>query len=270
VSVTVTGATVYTITIGPGENAYANSLTVNSTQATVLDEGTLTLAGALTVDAGHFEIAGGATLTAGTVANGTTVAFLDDTGLLDLTAPAGADFNISGFTGSAANAGQSDEIELTGVWHIESETTGSTVTLDLQNASGQTVTLAFDDLSPRSLAVSNNGTDTFIYDPPGTGRSPAAPNTNSGSVSIGGAGNDSFVFHPGMGAETISNFNPQADTIELDHFANVQNLQQLAADITSNAHGDALIELGHNDSLTVAGMTAAQLQAHLQSFVHLH
>jgi hypothetical protein len=90
------------------------------------------------------------------------------------------------------------------------------------------------------------------------------------SVSVGGPGNDNFVFKPGVGADTIVNFNPQADTIELDHFANAQNTQQLAALVTADAHGDAVIELGHSDSITILGMTASYLQAHLQSLVHLH
>jgi hypothetical protein len=90
------------------------------------------------------------------------------------------------------------------------------------------------------------------------------------SVSIGGPGNDNFVFVPGVGADTIINFNPTADTIELDHFANLQNTQQLAALIATDAHGDAVIELGHGDSITLPGMAASYLQAHLQSLVHLH
>jgi Ca2+-binding RTX toxin-like protein len=89
-------------------------------------------------------------------------------------------------------------------------------------------------------------------------------------VSIGGPGNDTFLFHPGEGAETINNFNPQADTIELDHFANVQSAQALAAAVTIDAHSDAVLELGHGDSVTIPGMTASFLQAHLQSLVHLH
>jgi hypothetical protein len=44
----------------------------------------------------------------------------------------------------------------------------------------------------------------------------------------------------------------------------------LASLITTDAHGYAVIELGHNDSITVPGMTANYLQAHLQSLVHLH
>ena len=83
-------------------------------------------------------------------------------------------------------------------------------------------------------------------------------------------GNDDFVFKTGVGADTIVNFNPQADTIELDHFANIHNAQELAAAITTDPHGDAVIELGHNDSITIPGMTAGYLQAHLQSLVHLH
>ena len=77
------------------------------------------------------------------------------------------------------------------------------------------------------------------------------------------------MFHPGIGADTVANFNPQNDTIELDHFANVQNVQQLAALIGTDAHGDAVIELGHNDSITLPSVTQSYLQAHLQSLVHL-
>jgi hypothetical protein len=90
------------------------------------------------------------------------------------------------------------------------------------------------------------------------------------SVSIGGPGNDNFVFQPGIGADTIVNFNPQVDTIELDHFANIQTIQELASLITTDSHGDAVIDLGHNDSITLPGMNAAQLQAVLHSAVHLH
>ena len=81
---------------------------------------------------------------------------------------------------------------------------------------------------------------------------------------------DTFIFHPGMGAETAANFNPQIDTIELDNFNNIHSVQQLALLITNDAQGGAVIELGHNDSITLPGVTAAQLQAHLHSLVHLN
>ncbi len=56
-----------------------------------------------------------------------------------------------------------------------------------------------------------------IFDPPATASATGA----KGSVSISGPNSDAFVFHPGMGAETATNFNPKVDTIELDHFANI-------------------------------------------------
>ena len=85
------------------------------------------------------------------------------------------------------------------------------------------------------------------------------------SVSFGGPGNDSFVFQPGIGADTIVNFNPQNDTIELDQFANAQTVQELQSLITTDAHGDAVIALGHNDSITLAGTTPAELQQVIQA-----
>jgi hypothetical protein len=90
------------------------------------------------------------------------------------------------------------------------------------------------------------------------------------SVSIGGPGNDNFIFKPGIGADTIVNFNPQVDTIEFDEFANAKTLQQLASLIAHDAHGDAVIDLGHNDSITVPGLTHTYLQTHLEALVRLH
>ncbi len=116
-------------------------------------------------------------------------------------------------------------------------------------AAGQTVTQSYD---------------VSVTDPQGSSANQTV------AVSIGGAGNDSFVFQPGIGADTIIDFNPQHDTIELDHFANAQTVQELQALITPDVHGDAVINLGHNDSITLPGVTPAELQAVLQSAVHLH
>lgn len=107
---------------------------------------------------------------------------------------------------------------------------------------------------------SQSGTGTLVTDPVST---PA--NNQAGSVSVGGPGNDNFVFHPGIGADTIVNFDPTHDTIELDHFANAQTVQQLESLITSDVHGDAVIALGHNDSITIANVSAAHLQHAAQS-----
>lgn len=100
-------------------------------------------------------------------------------------------------------------------------------------------------------------------------QNPAVHFDQTVSVSIGGAGSDNFVFQPGIGAETILNFNTQTDTIELDHFSNVQTTQQLAALVTADAHGDAVIDLGHNDSITLTGITPTQLHQVLANVVHL-
>ena len=90
------------------------------------------------------------------------------------------------------------------------------------------------------------------------------------SVSIGGSGSDNFVFKLGIGADTIVNFNALHDTMELDNFSSAQTVQQLQALITVDVHGGAVIELGHGDSIILAGTTPQQLEAIVQSAVHLH
>jgi adhesin HecA-like repeat protein len=96
-------------------------------------------------------------------------------------------------------------------------------------------------------------------------QNPAASLNQTVAVSIGGPGNDNFVFAPGMGADTILNFNPGHDTIEFDHFTNAQTIQELQSLITADVHGDAIINLGHNDSVTLANTTTTQLQQAIQA-----
>jgi len=146
-----------------------------------------------------------------------------------------------------------------------------TFTLDPATESNGVATVGFEfHLANDQINLAPEETLTQSYavavtDP----QNPAVNVEQTVSVSIGGPGNDNFVFAPGIGADTIVNFNAH-DTIELEHFANIENVQQLAAQISTDVHGDALIELGHNDSITLPGMSASYLQAHLQSLVHLH
>jgi len=109
--------------------------------------------------------------------------------------------------------------------------------------------------------TSTQSYDVVLADP----QNPAATQSQSVSVTVGGSGNDNFVFAPGIGADTLLNFNPQHDTIELDHFANVQTVQELQSLITTDIHNDAVIDLGNHDSITLANTTSAQLQQAIQT-----
>ena len=180
---------------------------------------------------------------------------------------AGFSGQISGFVGTAPDTAHSDAIDLEGINYNSSsfsETYDAAKGLLTVTDGSHSASLTFDNFDGTLSFASDGNGGTLITDPPATRSSNPSP-----SVSVGGPGNDNFVFQPGIGADTVANFNPQADTIELDHFANVQNVQQLAALIGTDAHGDAVIELGHSDSITLPGVTQSYLQAHLQSLVHL-
>jgi VCBS repeat-containing protein len=97
--------------------------------------------------------------------------------------------------------------------------------------------------------------------------------TQSVTVTIAGAGNDAFVFHPGVGADTIVNATA-ADTIELDGFSSVTSSKQLASlladaqaglsqSLFQTAHGghDTLINLGNHDVITLTNIPLSALHA---------
>jgi hypothetical protein len=174
---------------------------------------------------------------------------------------------ISGFNGQKSECPSlltSDEIDLRGVAVCNvcfSEDANGNAIIAVKT-DGHTITIDNFDFSNLEKASDGQG-GTIIFDPP-------AAATISPSVSIGGAGNDTFVFHPGEGLQTISNFDPQHDAIELDQFANIHNVQELATAITPDVHGNAMIGLGHGDGIAIPGVSSNFLQQNLQNLVHLH
>jgi hypothetical protein len=67
VVIALSGSAAYTVTITSGASASATSLTVNSPNATLLDQGTLTLTGTLMVSSGIFDLANGGSVSGGTL-----------------------------------------------------------------------------------------------------------------------------------------------------------------------------------------------------------
>jgi VCBS repeat-containing protein len=97
--------------------------------------------------------------------------------------------------------------------------------------------------------------------------------TQSVTVTIAGPGNDAFVFHPGVGADTIVNA-ASTDTIELDGFSSVTSSKQLASLLaeaqagqsqsllqTANGGHDTLIHLGNHDVIRLANVPLSALHA---------
>jgi hypothetical protein len=76
-----------------------------------------------------------------------------------------------------------------------------------------------------------------------------------------GAQSDSFILHAGFGADVVTGYQPGSDSFSLDH-GEVANFAALIADARSDGHGDVVITLSPHDSLTLNGLTLAQLQSH--------
>ncbi len=181
------------------------------------------------------------------------------------TAPANAEGAIS-IPGGSSTDTYSENVKEEGSSYV------GTFSIEAPTKGDGGVSVAFEfSLGSDQINLAPEETLTQCYDVNVTdAQNPAANVSQTVLVSIGGPGNDNFVFQPGVGADTIVNFNPQQDAIELDNFANAQSVQELQSLIVTDAHGNAVIDLGHSDSITIPGVTASYLQAHGESLVHLH
>jgi VCBS repeat-containing protein len=100
----------------------------------------------------------------------------------------------------------------------------------------------------------------------GTSQNDTFNNVGNGVSVFGGGGNDTFVFNAGFGSATIGDFNVDKNTIDISHtlFASVSAILASAQSINSG-HDTVLTDAAH-DTITLVGVTVAQVQAHAGDF----
>jgi T1SS-143 domain-containing protein len=93
----------------------------------------------------------------------------------------------------------------------------------------------------------------------------ATAQSASAAPAATGTNGDTFVFAANFGHETITNFRPETDVIEIDHkvFA---DFQALLAATHDDGNGNAVITANPNDTITVENVTVAQLVQHQSDF----
>ena len=116
------GSAPYTVTIASGTSVSAASVTVNSANATLLDQGTLTLTGALLVSSGIFDLVNGGTVSGGTLQatggsfawNGGTLSGVTYDGTMNLSASSSYVYVTNGLTMAGVGGTGTGTIDLTG------------------------------------------------------------------------------------------------------------------------------------------------------------
>jgi hypothetical protein len=121
-------------------------------------------------------------------------------------------------------------------------------TKDIVNGGNNWTQLAIDDAAIEAA----NGNDVLIGQPNDT--------------LTGGGGSNTFVFNLSFGKETVKDFNVGQDVLRFDHtlFANATASQVLSQ--THDSKAGAVIVVDAHDTVTLTGVTVAQLQSHSSDF----
>src|SRR5262245_61627224 len=93
----------------------------------------------------------------------------------------------------------------------------------------------------------------------------ATTQTATAAPEATGPNGDTFVFAANFGHETIANFHPDTDVIEIDHTV-FADFQALLAATHDDGSGNAVIAANPNDTITVKNVTVAQLVQHQSDF----
>jgi len=181
---------------------------------------------------------------------------------------------IAGFAGdgTVANSDLIDVTDLNFADVAQNKTTytdngNGTGTLTLFNANGQALdSLTFaGNYQLANFTIENDGSGhTLIVDPPvGTSNPASGPVVANGpNQTLSGSGSgDAFVFNfPALGHAAIANFDPAADVLQFASsvFANAEAALNAAHD---DGHGNTIIAIDAEDSITLNGVLKAQLHA---------
>jgi hypothetical protein len=90
--------------------------------------------------------------------------------------------------------------------------------------------------------------------------SPIFALSSNDTLTAGGPGAE-LVFSQPIGADTVRNFNPATDTIDLTGFSGLTSFSAVQANIADDANGNAVITLGAGETITLVGVDAASATA---------
>ena len=84
----------------------------------------------------------------------------------------------------------------------------------------------------------------------------------------GGAGNDVFHFQGGGGSDVVLDFEVDHDIVRIESGINGLPISSAAdiAGLASNDGGNAVIDFGNGDTLTLVGVSAEDIQADPSKF----
>jgi Ca2+-binding RTX toxin-like protein len=82
----------------------------------------------------------------------------------------------------------------------------------------------------------------------------------------GGGGTDTFVFAANLGKDTVTDFRPGEDLIQIDH-AVFGNLSDFLAHAVDDGHGNVVATANANDAITLQGTSVSALQQHQNDFL---
>jgi hypothetical protein len=87
----------------------------------------------------------------------------------------------------------------------------------------------------------------------------------------GGAGNDIFAFRTDSGVDVITDFSA-GDAIHIDHNINGLSLTSpgdLSDRIANDASGNAVLDLGNGNTVTIVGLSADQIRIDIGAYIHI-
>jgi Ca2+-binding RTX toxin-like protein len=129
----------------------------------------------------------------------------------------------------------------------------------------------------RDLLVGGNGDDLIVG---GTGNQTLIGGGGDDTLiagrgnetMIGGSGKDTFVFSSGGGRDVVMDFH-DGDILEVQRNINglhVNSAGDLVSRVHSDVDGNAVIDFGHGDSVTLVGVKAEDIHHDPSGFIKIH
>ena len=98
-----------------------------------------------------------------------------------------------------------------------------------------------------------------------TGPRPTITGNDGNNIIVGGAGNDTFIFAPNFGHDTVGDYTPGSDSIQADHnlWATVADLLAHAAD---DGHGNVVVTADAQNAITLNNTSVSVILQHQNDF----